>query len=1343
MSAATVESSIPKLGGGVNQQDPTSSSSAAQAPPNLLAITLMGHVDHGKSSYADSLLASNGLISQRQAGKIRYLDSREDEQERGITIESSGVRLGFKIKRSKDAPEPEDWTLNLIDTPGHIDFSSEVSTSSRLVDGCLILVDVLEGVCTQTVNVLRQAWIDRLKPILVLNKIDRLAAEVRMSPAEAEAQLQRVIEQANATLAGFWAEERMQDEEREREAAEARGEEFKSSNAQADQQEGEEEADAELYFDPARGNVIFASSLYGFAFRLHSFSHLYSQKLGLPEDKFRTFLWGEWFFDGKGKRMLNRKQATKLWGEGRLGPTACQQFVLDNVWRVFEKTVVERDQETVDKIVKTLGLPIPARELKNPDSHALLSSILSAWLPLAPCTFSTLVDQIPPPAIAQGRRIPRILDPEGHVWKSEQSRFYANKIGLPAPQGRTPVERDLFSASREQSAWRVGVISKMFAVASEDLPTATPGAPKKAAADGGGAREKQATERSTASKEGSDPASSGGDRHDIRNLSIEERRQRAREARERHEAARAAQDKAILQADSAAVQQAATGGASDTAQSDRATALQGGVAVSGGIEQTQQAPSELLGTAPAVAIDATYVNPVGGAPNGDQTATASTSTPEAEAEAESEPSSSEVLLAFVRVYSGSLAATTSLSDSHFFLLMPKYNPALPPTHASNAKHLKRVHIQDIYVIMGKELVKVSKVEAGEICAVRGLEGIVGRMGTLVAVPEAETQSLGAATGESDSALAERTATGFVNLTGGAGLAAPIVRVALEPDNPADMPRLVEGLRLLNQSDPCVQTLVQETGEHVIVTAGELHLERCLKDLRERFAKVPLSASKPLVPFRETAIRVSEMAPSKLASEGEPRGTVRVSVHNGAVKLKVRAKPLPETITDYLEANATTIRSLLDRKVGGGGGDAHVAWSQNNRKQKTGDDSAGPDDGEDASISRSSNAARGGSATATATATATAPKAVPGSQFFETLDSLLQRAGSTAKAWDQEWREAGLVDRIWSFGPRRVGPNLLLGPPAATSESEEAAAGQPVSNRARGLRSRLVADAARGSRSGAGSGLPTPGGVASSKAAAHDATATAADAAEELAGALQRQANLEDGGEKTRDGDAGEANRSEWTSQDLLDCLDAGFQMAVLAGPMCAEPVRGLAYFVSDLDIDWSLVASQRLRLTQVTGPLISSVREACRSALLDWSPRLMLAMYECDVQASPEVLGKVHAVLARRRGKVVGEEMRDGTSYFTVTAWLPAVESFGFADEVRKRTSGAASPQLVFRGFETFDLDPFWVPRTEEELEDLGEKGERENTAKRYMDAVRRRKGMKTDERIVEAAEKQRNLKSN
>lgn len=165
------------------------------------------------------------------------------------------------------------------------------------------------------------------------------------------------------------------------------------------------------------------------------------------------------------------------------------------------------------------------------------------------------------------------------------------------------------------------------------------------------------------------------------------------------------------------------------------------------------------------------------------------------------------------------------------------------------------------------------------------------------------------------------------------------------------------------------------------------------------------------------------------------------------------------------------------------------------------------------------------------------------------------------------------------------------------------------------------------------------------------------------------------------------------------------------------------------------------RFSQVTGSLIASAQDAFRNGLLDWSPRLLLAMYSCDIQASTDVLGKVYGVVARRRGRIVSEEMKEGTSFFTISALLPVIESFSFADEIRKRTSGAASPQLVFHGYELLDEDPFWVPTTEEELEDLGEKADRENIARRYMDSVRKRKGLFVEKKVVEHAEKQRTLK--
>jgi ribosome assembly protein 1 len=125
-----------------------------------------------------------------------------------------------------------------------------------------------------------------------------------------------------------------------------------------------------------------------------------------------------------------------------------------------------------------------------------------------------------------------------------------------------------------------------------------------------------------------------------------------------------------------------------------------------------------------------------------------------------------------------------------------------------------------------------------------------------------------------------------------------------------------------------------------------------------------------------------------------------------------------------------------------------------------------------------------------------------------------------------------------------------------------------------------------------------------------------------------------------------------------------------------------------------------------------------------------------------ESLGRVYDVLTRRRGRVLSDAMNEGTSFFTIQSLVPVAESFGFSEEMRKRTSGEAQPQLVFVGFEVLDEDPFWVPFTEDDLEDLGEFGDRENVAKRYMDGVRRRKGLMVEGRNVATnAEKQKTMK--
>lgn len=165
----------------------------------------------------------------------------------------------------------------------------------------------------------------------------------------------------------------------------------------------------------------------------------------------------------------------------------------------------------------------------------------------------------------------------------------------------------------------------------------------------------------------------------------------------------------------------------------------------------------------------------------------------------------EIILGFARLYSGTLRVGESIN-----VVMPKYDTSKSPEHPFNAKYLKSATIESLYMMMGRDLVSVTEVPAGNVFAMRGLEGVVVRNATLCGLSCERTDKLGM--------------EDIVNLAGLNKLSSPIVRVALEPKNPSNMPKLVEGLRLLNQADPCVETMVQSTGEHVIVCAGELHLE---------------------------------------------------------------------------------------------------------------------------------------------------------------------------------------------------------------------------------------------------------------------------------------------------------------------------------------------------------------------------------------------------------------------------------------------------------------------------------------------------------------------------------------
>ncbi|MFP3950312.1 MAG: elongation factor EF-2 [Candidatus Micrarchaeia archaeon] len=160
---------------------------------NVRNIAIIAHVDHGKTTLTDSLVARAGLISKELAGEQRMMDYDEQEQARGITIKSANISLGFKY-------DGETHLINLIDTPGHVDFGGHVTRALRAVDGVCLVVDAVEGVMPQTETVLRQALKERAKPIVFINKVDRLINEMKLDQAAMQEKLVKVITSINKII---------------------------------------------------------------------------------------------------------------------------------------------------------------------------------------------------------------------------------------------------------------------------------------------------------------------------------------------------------------------------------------------------------------------------------------------------------------------------------------------------------------------------------------------------------------------------------------------------------------------------------------------------------------------------------------------------------------------------------------------------------------------------------------------------------------------------------------------------------------------------------------------------------------------------------------------------------------------------------------------------------------------------------------------------------------------------------------------------------------------------------------------------------------------------------------
>ena len=313
------------------------------------------------------------------------------------------------------------YLVNLVDSPGHVDFSADVSTAVRVCDGAVLVVDVVEGVCIQTHAVLRQAWEDGVVPCLVLNKIDRLITELQMTPAEAYTRMQRVLEHVNVVASSLLTSRQMEAAEEAYAttasadapavaAAAAATEPAPGGKASGSAAVGTDAAAAEerkLFFSPSKGNVVFASAHAGWAFSLDDFAGMLAEKLGASQSGLRKHLWGAWAY----KKATDEFVATK---EGGKRVPLFVDFVLTPIWRTYACAVLRPSQERMQKIIEAFGLNVPEGIVTHSDPQARVRGIMKAWLPLARAVLSMVVRCLPSPAEAQGKRLDVLLGSKDH-----------------------------------------------------------------------------------------------------------------------------------------------------------------------------------------------------------------------------------------------------------------------------------------------------------------------------------------------------------------------------------------------------------------------------------------------------------------------------------------------------------------------------------------------------------------------------------------------------------------------------------------------------------------------------------------------------------------------------------------------------------------------------------------------------------------------------------------------------------------------------------------------------------------------------------------------------------------
>ncbi|KAI1813417.1 P-loop containing nucleoside triphosphate hydrolase protein [Poronia punctata] len=335
-------------------------------PEQTRNIALAGHLHHGKTSFMDMLVLETHDIADRlekRTGKkrdeqLRYTDTHIMERDRGLSIKAAPMSLVLQSTKGKS------HLVNIIDTPGHVNFVDEVAASLRLVDGIALVVDVVEGVQINTEQIIKHAVLEDIPMTLIVNKMDRLILELRLPPSDAYFKLKHVVEEVNTII----------------------------ENTRPGSGESKR-------LSPEKGNVLFSCSEMGWCFTLQSFAKMYADSFpGVSTEEFAKRLWGDIYYNPK-KRSFTRKPVEQ--GAKR----SFINFVLEPIYKVFSHTISHNPDE-LKPILASLGIQLKPSQYRM-DAKVLLKLVCEQFFGPSTGFVDMIVKHVPSPVEAVEKKLGR------------------------------------------------------------------------------------------------------------------------------------------------------------------------------------------------------------------------------------------------------------------------------------------------------------------------------------------------------------------------------------------------------------------------------------------------------------------------------------------------------------------------------------------------------------------------------------------------------------------------------------------------------------------------------------------------------------------------------------------------------------------------------------------------------------------------------------------------------------------------------------------------------------------------------------------------------------------------